>query len=187
MSVRLFLVALIGAFTLIVAPGAARSGDSKPAPSKKVIVAGIYVDRKDNKGDSLTFMADGEEEPQKYTLEGADQRTLQSMKSIFPASRMKIAYKQDGDVRHIVAVEKIVGRPTGIFIGEVMFVQGDFWVAVKPKNGPPDAFALGSDPRKGGRIAETLKSLKKGDVVAIRYTTDFERHRIADLQKKGEK
>ncbi|MGA2035308.1 MAG: hypothetical protein ABSG68_23925 [Thermoguttaceae bacterium] len=61
----------------------------------------IYVDRKDNKGDLLTFMADGEEESQNYTLEGADKRTL-----------------------------------------------------------------------------------KKGDVVAIQYTTDFERHRIAGLQKK---
>ena len=165
----------------------ARSDDSKPAPSKKVIATGIYVDRKDNKGDLLTFMADGEEEPRNYTLEGANNKTLKAMKNIFPASRMKIAYKEDGDVRHVVGVEKIVGKPTGVFVGEVMFVKGNFWVAVKPKHGPPDAFALGSDPRKGGRIVETLKSLKKGDVVAIRYTTDFERHRIADIQKKREK
>jgi hypothetical protein len=100
---------------------------------------------------------------------------------------MRIAYRQDGDVRRIVGVEKLMGRPTGVFVGEVMFVRGNFWVAVKPKNGLPDAFALGSDPAKGGRIAETLKSLQKGDVVAIKYTTDFERHRIADLQKKGGK
>ena len=128
---------------------------------------GIYVDRKDNKGDFnkgdlLTLLADGEEEPRNYTLEGADKKTLKAMKSIFPASRMRIAYKQDGDVRHIVGVEKLVGRPTGVFVGEVMFVKGNFWVAVKPKNGPPDAFALGSDPSKGGRIVETLKSLQKG-------------------------
>jgi hypothetical protein len=185
--VRLFLVAFTCAFTLILAPGTARSDDSKPAPSKKIVVAGIYVDRKDNKGDLLTFMADGEEEPRTYTLEGADKKTLKAMKSIFPASRMKIAYRQDGDVRRIVGVEKIMVRPMGLFVGEVMFVRGNFWVAVKPNSGPPDAFALGVDPSKGGRIVETLKSLKKGDVVAIKYTTDFERHRIADLQKKGQK
>ena len=187
MSVRLFLVAFLCAFTLIVAPGTARSDDAKPALSKKVVVAGIYVDRKDNKGDLLTFMADGEEQPQNYTLAGADKKTLKAMQGIFPASRMKIAYKQEGDVRHIVSAEKIVGKPTGVFVGEVMFVKANFWVAVKPKNGQPDAFALNSDPSKGGRIVETLKSLQKGEIVAIKYITDFERHRIVDIQKKGKK
>ena len=187
MSVRLLLVAFVSALTLIVVPGTARSDDSKPVPSKKLVVAGIYVDRKDNKGDLLTFMADGEDQAQNYSLEGADKKTLKAMQNIFPASRMKIGYKQDGDVRHIVSAEKLVGKPTGVFVGEVMFVKGNFWVAVKPKNGQPDAFALNSDPSKGGRIVETLKSLQKGDMVAIKYITDFERHRIVDLQKKGKK
>ncbi|HWE02779.1 MAG TPA: hypothetical protein VG326_10260 [Tepidisphaeraceae bacterium] len=187
MAARSILIVFICALTSIAIPRAGRSDDSKPAPAKKVIVAGIYCDRKDNKADTLTFMADGEDEPQQYSLEGADKKTLDAMKNIFPECRMRIAYKQDGDVRKIIGVEKIIGRPTGVFIGEVMFVRDNFWVAVKPKNGPPDAFALGSDPNKGGPIVETLKSLQKGDVVAIRFTTDFERRRIADLQKKGEK
>ena len=187
MSVRLLLVAFVCAFTLIVAPATARSDDSKSAPSTKVVVAGIYVDRKDNKGALLTFMADGEEQALNYSLAGADKKTLRAMQNIFPASRMKIGYKQDGDVRHIVSAEKIVGKPTGVFVGEVMFVKGDFWVAVKPKSGQPDAFALNSDPSKGGRIVETLKTLQKGDIVAIKYITDFERHRIMDIQKKGKK
>jgi hypothetical protein len=187
MTARLFLVALIGAFALVAIPGNARSDDSKPAPAKKVIVSGIYCDRKDNKGDILTFMADGEDEPGEYTLEGADNRTLELMKMIFPNCRMRIAYKQDGDVRHIVGVEKLVGKPTGVFIGEIMFVKNNFWLAVKPRNGPPDAFALGSDPNKGGPMVELLKTLQKGDIVAIKYTTDFERHRIVEMQKKEQK
>ena len=98
--------------------------------------------------------------------------------------RIRIAYVEEGDARRIVAVEKLATRATGVFVGEVMFVVNDFWIAVKPKNGPPDAFALGQDPRKGGPIVDLLKSLKKGDVVAVKYNTDFERHRIVQLEKK---
>ena len=38
------------------------------------------------------------------------------------------------------------------------------------------------------KLANVLKSLgvTKGDTVAIRYTTDFERHRIQQIQIKGE-
>jgi hypothetical protein len=184
---RLSILALVCAFTSISAPGTARADDSKPAPPKKTVVSGIYCDRKDNKGNVLTFMADGEDEPREYTLEGADKKTLDGMGKIFSNCRMKIAYTQDGEVRHIVAVEKSVTKPTGVFVGEVMFVQNNFWLAVKPKNGPPDAFALNQDPAKGGPIVELLKSLQKGDVVAIKYATDFERHRILDMQKKDKK
>ena len=184
MSARLFAIAVLFAFAAIAVPGKARAADSKAPSAKPVIVSGIYVDRKDNKGDLLTFLTDGEDEIKTYTLEGADKSTFAAMQKIFPNCRVKIAYKQDGDARHIVGIEKLATKPTGIFIGEVMFVQNNFWIAVKPKNGPPDAFALGSDPRKGGPIVELLKTLQKGDIVAIRYTTDFERHRIAQLEKK---
>ena len=187
MASRLFLVAVICVLTSFSVPDTARADGSKPAPAKRVIVSGIYCDRKDNRGNILTFMADGEDEPQKYTLEGADARTMEVMKSIFPICRVRIAYKEDGDVRHIVGIEKIATRPTGVFIGEVMFVENNFWLAVKPKNGPPDAFALGFDSNKGGPLVDLLKSLQKGDLVAIKYTTDFERHRIAEMQKKEKK
>jgi hypothetical protein len=186
MPVRFFLVAMICGLTLIALPAASRCDDSKTQATKRVVIAGIYCDRKDNKGDILTFMADGDDEPQNYTLEGADKRTLEIMKAIFPMSRMRIAYKQDGDVRRIVGVEKIVSKSTGVFIGEVMFVKNNFWLAVKPRNGPPDAFALAFPAEKGGPIVDLMKSLKKGDVVAVKYNTDFERHRIVEMQKKGD-
>jgi hypothetical protein len=165
------------------APGTARSEETKSS-SKPVVVSGIYCDRKDNKGDLLTFMPDGEDEPKPYSLEGADKSMLTAMQKIFPNCRVRIAYKQDGDVRHIVGIEKIATRQTGIFIGQVMFVQNNFWLAVKPTSGTPDAFALGIDPKKGGSVVDLLKSLKKGDVVAIKYVTDIERHRIVQMEKK---
>jgi hypothetical protein len=63
-------------------------------------------------------------------------------------------------------------------------MQNNFWIAVKPKNGPPDAVALGVDPRKRGAVVEVLKSLQKGDIVAVKYNTDFERHLIVQFEKK---
>jgi hypothetical protein len=184
MSGRLLVVAVLCAFAAIAVPGTARSADSKAPAPKRVVVSGIYVDRKDNKGDILTFLTDGEEEIKTYTLEGADKSVFAAMQKIFPNCRIRIAYKEDGDVRHIVAVEKIATRPTGIFVGEVIFVKNNFWIAVKPKNGPPDAFALGFDSNKGGPLVELLKSLQKGDIIAVKYNTDFERHRIVQLEKK---
>ena len=184
MPTRLFVVAVLCVFASLAVPETARSADSKAPAAKKMIVSGIYFDRKDNKGDAITFLTDGEDEVKPYTLEGADKKTLDAMTKIFPNCRIRIAYVQDGDVRHIVAVEKLATPRTGVFVGEVMFVVNDFWIAVKPKTGPPDAFALGQDPRKGGPIVDLLKSLKKGDVVAVKYNTDFERHRIVELQKK---
>src|ERR1700678_1943270 len=162
MHARLWVAAAVFVFVSMAAAGTARAGDSKAPADKPVIVSGIYCDRKDNKGDIITFLIDGEEEIKKYTLAGADKSTLDAMTRIFPNCRMKLAYKQDGDARRIVGVQKIVGQATGIFTGEVMFVQYNFWVAVKPTNGPPDAFALGSDPRKGGPVVDLLKTLKKG-------------------------
>ena len=185
MSARSLIIAVVCTFACIAVPGTAGADSTKSPAPKKVIVSGIYVDRKDNKGDTITFLTDGEEDIKTYTLEGADKSTMEAMKKIFPNCRIRIAYKQDGDVRRILAVEKIATRASGIFIGEVMFVQNNFWLAVKPKNGPPDAFALNFDSNKGGPMVELLKSLKKGDIVAIKYATDFERHRILEIQKKG--
>jgi len=33
-------------------------------------------------------------------------------------------------------------------------------------------------------MMETLKGLKRGDIVTIRFTTDFERHRIESIRKR---
>jgi hypothetical protein len=66
----------------------------------------------------------------------------------------------------------------GTVTGEVQF-SNDFWVAVKPKNGPLDGYAISWPP---GSMVAGLKALKKGDVVTIRFHTDVERHRIETLQ-----
>ena len=41
-----------------------------------------------------------------------------------------------------------------------------------------EGFALGGNNKAA---ADTLKSLKPGDLVAIKYATDFERHRIQQI------
>jgi hypothetical protein len=60
-------------------------------------------------------------------------------------------------------------------------VWNDFWVEVKPRNGPPDAYAPGSNYKDKEFMAK-LRGLKKGDSVTITFTTDSERHRILRLR-----
>ena len=67
---------------------------------------------------------------------------------------------------------------TGMVTGEVQF-SNDFWVAVKPKKGPLDGYAINWPP---GDMVARLKALKKGDMVTIRFLTDVERHRIDAMQ-----
>ena len=120
----------------------ARSPSGAPAAEKASgNIAGILFDKKD---DFLTVKADGEDEVVKYQISKDDKRLAAALKSIFPASRVQLSYKKDGDNRQLVAIKRQVLKATGTVTGEVVKVHNDFWVEVKPKNGLADAFAPGA-------------------------------------------
>jgi hypothetical protein len=47
-----------------------------------------------------------------------------------------------------------------------------------------EGFALNGPPEKAKPASDILKSLNPGDMVAIKYATDFERHRILQIEVK---
>jgi hypothetical protein len=153
----------------------AADNDTKPKTA-----SGILTDTGDK---WIKVKADGDEETTKYTYDGADKKLVASMKGIFTVSRVQVGYNADGDARQLVSIKKLPTKATGTVSGEVLAVYNNFWIEVKPKDGPPDGYALNYPPEKYKAVAETLKTLKKGDMVTLRFTTDFERHRILTLQK----
>ena len=162
-----------------VAPAAA--DDAKTEEGK---VAGILFEKKD---DWITVKADGEDAPVKYVVaKDADKKLVEALKTIFNASRVELTYKQDGDSRQLVGIKRQVLKDSGTVTGVVVNVYNDFWVEVKPKDGPADAYAPGANYKDKDFMAK-LKGLKPGDSVTIRFNTDFERHRILTLQVNDNK
>jgi hypothetical protein len=141
-------------------------------------VSGIFTDMSDK---WIKVKTDGEDEAVKYLYDGANKKLPAA--HIFPVSRVQVTYKSDGDNRQLVSVRKLATRPAGTVMGEVLGVYNDFWVEVKPKNGPPDGYALNFPPEKYKSVVDTLKSLKKGDTVILQFTSDNERHRVQALKK----
>jgi len=45
-----------------------------------------------------------------------------------------------------------------------------------------EGYALNGPPEKTKAVSDILKSLNPGDLVAIKYATDFERHRILQIE-----
>lgn len=143
-------------------------------------IAGILIDKKDN---WITVKADGDKEPVKYVLaKDADKKLAEAFKSVFNACRVKLTYKKVGDERQIVSIQRQVLKKSGTISGEVVKVYDNFWVEIKPKEGPNDAFAPGFDNFKDKDFMATLRGLQPGDQVTITYDTDFERHRIQSLK-----
>lgn len=146
------------------------------------MVAGILTDTGDK---WIKVKGDGDEETAKYVYDGSDKKLVASMKGIFTVSRVQVSYNLNGDARQLVGIKKLATQPTGTVTGEVLAICNNFWIEVKPKDGVPDGYALNFPPEKYKAVAETLKALKKGDIVKLTYTTDFERHRLQTLQKTG--
>ena len=165
--------------TMLGSPAVAPAADKADAPEKGK-VAGILIEKKDN---WISVKADGEDEPVKYVIgENADKKLLDALKSTFDASRVQLTYKKNGDERQLVSIRRQVRKASGTVTGEVVKVYNEFWVEVKPKDGPSDAYAPNGVNYKDKEFMAKLKGLKKGDSVTIRFTTDFERHRILTLR-----
>jgi len=185
---RILRHSLVPALAALVVSAAcampAASAAAEPAASQGGKVAGIYFDKKDN---SITVKADGEDKPVKYTFDASDKRLADAFKSIFPASRVQLTYKQDGADRRLLTIKKQVLRASGTVTGTVVAVYNSFWVEVKPKDGVSDAYALGPGTWNNKDFAEFFKSLQPGDSVTLTFTTDFERHRIKTMRKNPAK
>lgn len=190
MSVRPFLrrgfVMLIGAISFSSAASLtpfAWAAD-KDATNKEIKVAGILMK---NQKDSISVKADGEDEPVKYVINGSDKRVTEAMTHIFDAARVQLTYKQDGDNRQLTSIKRQIFKDTGTVTGNVVKVHNNFWVEVKPKTGVSDAYAPGLN-YKDKAFMDKLLGLKPGDLVTIKFYTDFERHRIESLtiQKKAD-
>ena len=166
---------------------ATRTPKAEPVEDpNQATVSGIITDKNDNR---MLLRADDAEEPVKYVLgDHPDTRLLLDWRSTFGVGRVRLIYKRETDPRELIAIIK--PAPTsGTVTGEVRHAHG-WWVEVKPKDGPPDGFAVnypfGKDDARVKAAKEALigrvKALKVGDVVTIKYFTDYERHRIESLQ-----
>jgi hypothetical protein len=163
--------------------GSAASGAPKDSgkTASKDVVSGLLIDVKD---DGIIVQHDGEADTTKYLYGGAITKAALLKQNIFNVDRVNVKFKADGDTRTLVAIEKVPGKQSGVIIGEVIKVYNEFWVAVKPKNGMIEGFALNGPPDKVKPALDILKSLNPGDIVAIKYGTDFERHRILQIEVK---
>ena len=173
-SQRLLCAAVLAAFLLPVAPALRGADDGKGK------VAGIMIDKNDN---WITVKADGEDDAVKYVLpKEPDKKLAEAYKHVFNACRVTLTYKKVGDERQLTGVQRQIFKKTGTITGQVVKVYNNFWVEVKPKSGPADAFAPGGDNYKNKGFMDRLTGLQPGDVVTIGYTTDSERHRIKLLR-----
>jgi hypothetical protein len=154
--------------------------EKKPARTEGKI-AGILIEKRK---EFLSVKADGDDEPVKYLIgDPPDKKLDEALKGIFDASRVQLTYKKEGDSRKLVTIKEQVFKASGTITGKVVKVHNDFWVEVKPKSGPADAFAPGASNWNDKQFMAMLKGLQPGDSVTIKYSTDFERHRIESLRK----
>jgi len=166
-------------FTILESPLGALA-TAKAADKEEGKVAGILIEKKDN---WITVKADGEDAPVKYLVgKDSDKKLVEALKTIFNASRVQLTYKKDGDSRQLVSIKKQVLKASGTVTGVVVQVYDQFWVEVKPKDGPSDAYAPNAANYNNKEFMAKLRGLKKGDSVTITFTTDFERHRILTLR-----
>jgi hypothetical protein len=158
----------------------------KPKDAKEgapVAAAGVVTDIKP---DFVMLWVDGEDAPTKFAFaEGFDKNTfgfLPKCKGVFSPDRVQFTYIKGDDGNKVLTMKlpyKVAPpQPMGTVTGVVLF-SNDFWVAVKPKAGPLDGYAISWPP---GEMVARLKALQKGDTVTIKFHTDFERHRIETLQ-----
>ena len=154
-------------------------GPKAPPPAGPIAAAGVLTE---NKPDSATIWVDGEDSPVKFAFGDGFDKTVFGFppkgKGIFGVSRVRFTYAKGDDGNKLLTIAKDPPVAKGTVTGTVLF-SNDFWVAVKPKAGPLDGYAINWPP---GEMVAKLKSLQKGDAVTIQFHTDFERHRIDSLR-----
>jgi hypothetical protein len=167
----------------VLSTAAAADDKDKDKAKQDGYVQGLIIDKKDK---MMTVKADGEDEAIKYLLpDGAEKKMTEEFNKLFPASRVELKYKLNGDKRELTGFRRHIpgNKLTGTITGEVL-ENHKWWIEVKPKDGVADGFAPTFVGKESKDVEAKMKDLKKGDVVTIRFTTDFERHRIQSLQKK---
>lgn len=181
-SARLVAILLAAAvLSGAAAPDAPKQPSKDKAQGKPIAAAGIVTDMKDKEG-FVMIWTDGEEEPAKYVFREGFDKTIFGFppagKAIFTVGRVHFTYSTSDDTRQVLSMEKEPPVAKGTVTGQVMFAN-DFWVAVKPKTGRMEGYAVG--PPAWKEMGERLKTLQKGDTVTIKFYTDVERHRIVTL------
>jgi len=151
------------------------------AADKDNKVVGIVTDANYKEG-WIKVRTDGEDEETKYSYDKS-KFDLPNKMHIFVVGRVEIVYKLNDDARQVVNIKKVMPKASGTVTGVVLY-NHEWWVEVKPKNGPPEGYATHFN-QKGKPTKEDVKALEKGDIVTIQYVTDFERHRIESLKKVG--
>ena len=169
--------AIVLAAALLAGGVAAADGPKDAKPGKPITAVGVLTDNK-----VAMIWVDGDDAPTKFTLaEGFDKNTFNFPprgKGVFVPDRVQFTYMKGADGNKVLTMQRAKTPLKGTVTGEVQF-SNDFWVAVKPKYGPLDGYAINWPP---GNMVARLKALKKGDRVSIRFHTDVERHRIDTLQ-----
>ncbi|HWG45799.1 MAG TPA: hypothetical protein VN688_23760 [Gemmataceae bacterium] len=160
--------------------GDTKAGKEKP-PKTGGTVSGIVIDKRDM---SIKVKVDGQEEPITYVVDASDKNTRKALAGIFTVARVRLAYKTNGDTRQLVGIQRIGRKGTGT-ITAVILATHESWVEVKTRNGSPEGFSATFPAERWKATVEKIKELHKGDNVAIRYYTDFERSRILSIQKIG--
>ena len=169
--------AIVLAAALVAGSVTAADTPKDARPGRPLTGVGVLTDNK-----AAMIWVDGEDAPSKFVLaEGFDKNTFgfpPKGKGVFVPDRVQFTYIKGDDGNKLLAMQRAKTPLKGTVTGEVQF-SNDFWVAVKPKNGPLDGYAISWPP---GNMVAKLKALKKGDRVVIRFHTDVERHRIETLQ-----
>jgi len=157
----------------------AADNPSDTKPGKHLSALGVLTD---NKSNVASIWVDGDPAPTKFTLADTfDKETFAfppKGKGVFVPDRVQFTYVKGDEGSTVLAMQRARTAMRGTVTGEVEF-SNDFWVAVKPKNGPLDGYAISWPP---GDMVARLKALKKGDRVTITFHTDVERHRIESMK-----
>ena len=86
-------------------------------------------------------------------------------KGVFVPDRVQFTYIKGDGGNKVLVMDRARTPMRGTVTGEVEF-SNDFWVAVKPKNGPMDGYAISWPP---GDMVARIKALKKGDRVSLTF------------------
>jgi hypothetical protein len=163
-----------------LAAGAIAADNPQDAkPDKPIAASGVLTENKNN---VASIWVDGDNAPTKFALpDNFDKNTFgfpPKGKGVFVPDRVDFTFIQGNDDNKVLVMRRARTPMRGSVTGEVEF-SNDFWVAVKPKNGPLDGYAISWPP---GDMVARLKALKKGDRVTIAFHTDVERHRIESMK-----